>query len=545
MTRETKLGLAVATSFLSLVGGVLGVKLYRGEGTGADAPPPAVVKTEPAKPNEPSSENPAVNNVPDLVKDQAKANADRQALPPAATTAAIPVQPVVATVVPPPNVEVTPPAPAMPVAPVVQVPAPQPAAEPTPAPVAPLKPDPDAVALTKSETPETKKPDAAPPAPVVVPPVVPSPIVNTPPATVLVPPPPAPVMTEPKKDEPPAPTALPLAQANPPAPAMPETKKDEPPAPVIVPPPPAPVMGDPKKDEPPAPTALPPAPAVVPPAPTALPPAPAVAPPAPATPELKKDEPKKDEPPKFTFDKPSNSSGITLPPPPPATSTPPGPLSPDINKKAEPTVTVIPATAATAPTALGTPAARPGDPFVAAPPRPAPQPKTQSYLEEEHRWQPGDSFRAVSERYYAGSPKYEAALRAYNRDYPLASKAMKQNAANLPPGTTVWVPPVRILERDYAKEIADAPLPGSGTVAQPASRLVSPAPPPAAASTLYKARGGETMYEISRRTLSSSDQWFQIHRLNPTLSNDPKLPIPAGTILRMPTNAKIDAADRP
>ena len=47
MTRETKLGLAVATSFLSLVGGVLGVKLYRGDGPDPRRrrPPPRMSRT--------------------------------------------------------------------------------------------------------------------------------------------------------------------------------------------------------------------------------------------------------------------------------------------------------------------------------------------------------------------------------------------------------------------------------------------------------------------------------------------------------------------
>ena len=40
--------------------------------------------------------------------------------------------------------------------------------------------------------------------------------------------------------------------------------------------------------------------------------------------------------------------------------------------------------------------------------------------------------------------------------------------------------------------------------------------------------------------LNDSGNWYLIHRLNPTLSRDPKLPIPAGTVLRLPAGAKTD-----
>jgi hypothetical protein len=56
---------------------------------------------------------------------------------------------------------------------------------------------------------------------------------------------------------------------------------------------------------------------------------------------------------------------------------------------------------------------------------------------------------------------------------------------------------------------------------------------------------GESLQEIARRTLGDSGQALRLRGFNPTLSPDPRLPIPAGTVLRLPAEAKVDAADRP
>ena len=53
------------------------------------------------------------------------------------------------------------------------------------------------------------------------------------------------------------------------------------------------------------------------------------------------------------------------------------------------------------------------------------------------------------------------------------------------------------------------------------------------------------LIEIARRTLGNSLFANRIQAMNPTLSSDPRLPIPAGTVLRLPAEAKVDAADRP
>jgi nucleoid-associated protein YgaU len=114
-------------------------------------------------------------------------------------------------------------------------------------------------------------------------------------------------------------------------------------------------------------------------------------------------------------------------------------------------------------------------------------------------------------------------------------------------GQVVWVPPARILERDYADLItglqplpADRSAPGVPTAVRPIVAAANAGP------LLYKVRArGESLWEIARHTLNDSNQWAQILNLNRTLKPQPEIPLAPGTILRLPPEAKIDAADRP
>ena len=51
------------------------------------------------------------------------------------------------------------------------------------------------------------------------------------------------------------------------------------------------------------------------------------------------------------------------------------------------------------------------------------------------------------------------------------------------------------------------------------------------------------MYRLSS-ALNDSNQWATILRLNPTLKPQPEIPIPEGTILRVPPGARVEAAGR-
>jgi hypothetical protein len=262
--------------------------------------------------------------------------------------------------------------------------------------------------------------------------------------------------------------------------------------------------------------------------PTPANPAPVIA--APTIPATQPTETKKDDPPAAPPAAPANTTPESTPPP------------------SQPSVTVVPAGISSA-ASLGPPGGGPTATTTGVTPvRPRSEPRVQSYLEEEYRWQPGDTFAAVSQKYYF-TEKYGAALQQYNRDYPLAGAGMRQNPPVMAPGQAIWIPPVRILERDYANQIADfRPLNDRGSPIVPTNRTNAAAgsDPSGGALKLTKVRDrGETLYELGRRSLGDSGQWFKIYRLNPTLSNDPKLPIPAGTVLRLPAEATVEAGDMP
>lgn len=68
---------------------------------------------------------------------------------------------------------------------------------------------------------------------------------------------------------------------------------------------------------------------------------------------------------------------------------------------------------------------------------------------------------------------------------------------------------------------------------QPGEPPLAPTPGPV---EIYKVRrGGETMRDIAMHTLSTSDRWNEIARLNPHLASDTVLP--EGTVVRLPADA--------
>jgi len=418
LTRETKLGMVVAGSFLSLVGGVLGLKLWREPGGPTD-PPAETAKAEekPAAPTpaEPKPAEPAPLNVA-----QAPLN------PPVDTPAALPaaVEPVVQPTNLPPSLPVAMPAPTPPIE-TPAVPPVLPAAE------TPKAIDPPRVEEKPAEMP---KPVEAPPAPPITPPV-----------------------ETPKPVEPPPPV-LP-AEAPKEAPKEPEPSRTDPPIAVEV----APPAGQATLTTPPAEVQSPPAEPVA------------------------------------RLDTPSRPPGA------------PTPLPDSVAHGVQPA------------------GARP------LPIRKAPA--NDNFLEEEYRIAPGDTFAAVSKRFYF-SDKYAAALQRYNRDYPIASRDLKQDPPRLSPGTVVWIPPIRILERRYPG------LTGGETAgANPnwnAAPGVRPVPSTGGYKTYRVRDGGETMQDIARRTLNNPNAWADVYRLNPTLNPSAAVPIPAGTLLRLPAEAKVE-----
>jgi len=76
------------------------------------------------------------------------------------------------------------------------------------------------------------------------------------------------------------------------------------------------------------------------------------------------------------------------------------------------------------------------------------------------------------------------------------------------------------------------PHPDHDAKVQPGEPPLAPAPGPV---QLYHVRGSETLQDIARRTLGSSERWTDLHKLNPTLKTD--TPLSVGTTVRLPADA--------
>ncbi len=170
-------------------------------------------------------------------------------------------------------------------------------------------------------------------------------------------------------------------------------------------------------------------------------------------------------------------------------------------------------------------------------------PQVDSYDEETYVCKSNDTFLSISRQYYQ-TEKYERALLLFNRNHPRATDAIRQDPPVLRDGQPVYIPPLRVLERQYASVIPDhIPLP--------------PPVPPLASSTpgiqrrlaeraiafIVCAANGETLWEIAQRTMGRGEHWAEIYSLNPQLN--PQQPIPGGYTLKLPADATIPSQDAP
>ncbi len=176
------------------------------------------------------------------------------------------------------------------------------------------------------------------------------------------------------------------------------------------------------------------------------------------------------------------------------------------------------------------------------------------------------SFKVLSYRFYM-SERYERALLFYNRTHPLVAEGVLIDPPRLKEGTTVFIPPLEILEQRHADVIPGLPVQRSASEA-PSSRRGAPAGPeetrsvpvavtprpgagPAPVNAVVRAnapasgepksyrvaRGGEPMWQIAQRALGDARRWNEIYRLNPHL--EPELPLREGTTVLLPADARI------
>jgi hypothetical protein len=244
-------------------------------------------------------------------------------------------------------------------------------------------------------------------------------------------------------------------------------------------------------------------------------------------------------------DQPPNKDGI---PAPPLTAFPKEP--------------VMPANPSETPTLPSNPFPRiPGNEQPSAPPitispgfgGPKPLPPVRD-VNNTYVCQSGDTnFASLSTRLY-GTPKYADALLAYNRDHARWIKngsAFLANSPSLTPGQQVEYPPTEILERSYHSRIREAsanPIPS--IPGAPLVKLATPAPlnsgiatisnPPTARQTRnYKVQNpsGESILDIAERMLGNRNLWTEIYRINQTNpAVRPPATIPVGTDLKLPAN---------
>jgi hypothetical protein len=536
MTRETKIGVAVACSFLGLVGTVVVLRMGHGEEpSGSVAQAPANPGGKPEKNSSGADQAPGV--LPAVFTQQGGSPSPTDPKTPASSVTV-------------PNV-VLPPPPAVPPATngtAPPVPAPAPAVAP------PDLPQPPAV---ESSKPRGGKRDGAPPPAAVIPgdngaPVLPPPPT---PAEDKTPLPPAAQNKNAAVDDEqqkmlrqlqvaaagqadsklaPAPakqnTTAPQADKNPPA------KEPTPPndlLPPTVPTPPTPVAGPPSTDLPP-----PPAPAAA----TTKETAPDVKLNGPVTPTDIVPPPRPREKPTAVAQGPGTGDQGAA-----------GRRSPvGADSAALPTPTNP---AGGSPDAVSTPPAAP-------PSAGSGKPKVESFDVESYKLKATDrSLEDVSRQLY-GSDRYAQALLKFNRDYPMAGANLREDPPRLVPGSVVFVPPTHILEQQRYASATSTPAappvrPFAATPAAlepatpvtptrpapvpptPATTNVPPASaPPAAGSKTYQVRGnGEMLYEIARQTLGDGRRWSEIYRLNPQIR--PELAIPGGTTLRLPAEARV------
>lgn len=175
-------------------------------------------------------------------------------------------------------------------------------------------------------------------------------------------------------------------------------------------------------------------------------------------------------------------------------------------------------------------------PGAAARPAPlAPPADVEVFDETRTMAQAGESFRSISARAYGGAENYAEALLWYNRNHPLAGDGIRQEPPSLA-GQAIFIPvDRRVLEKRYPNLISGvAP---SGTTGSHGAT----APAAGARYPTYRVvkTDGETMLSIAQQTLGNGYRWKEISMLNPDLPTE--FAVQAGKVLRLPPDARVEA----
>jgi hypothetical protein len=175
-------------------------------------------------------------------------------------------------------------------------------------------------------------------------------------------------------------------------------------------------------------------------------------------------------------------------------------------------------------------------------------PKVTSHSDDVRYTAPTDaSFAQLSKQVY-GNEKYGDALLAYNRQHVLGrtNANLQQNPPILQPNQAIYYPPQNVLESQFGQHIKTVATAVPTVGATPPDVQISPpmpltnqtpsANPPVAAAGTYTVRQTQHIFAIAQQTLGNGNRWTEILQLNPSLRTEQE--IPAGTQLRLPANAR-------
>ncbi len=172
-------------------------------------------------------------------------------------------------------------------------------------------------------------------------------------------------------------------------------------------------------------------------------------------------------------------------------------------------------------------------------------PKVIGHSDDVHRIEPSQTtFAQLSQRWY-GTDKYADALLEYNRRHLLnrLNTDLQRSPPVLAPNQPIYYPHPNVLESDFAAYIKTPGAPARpGSSGPPVVQLSPPTPLSATgnaaadATVAYRVPQTDHVLRIAQQTLGNMNDWTEIVRLNPSLRTDQ--PIPAGTVLRLPAKAR-------
>lgn len=178
------------------------------------------------------------------------------------------------------------------------------------------------------------------------------------------------------------------------------------------------------------------------------------------------------------------------------------------------------------------------------PPTAPVQPVVKTDNPQRYICQGNENYSLIAARTY-GNENFARALEEYNRDLPNATDNVRAQPARLQPGTIVWLPAQIYLMDRYGRYIASAsavppvaspPRPfGNEVGLNPPSPAGNKAPAPTDNAGVVSYRvpaAGMYLSQVAERQLGSPLRWIDIYRLNPGLQ--PEQPLREGSEIRVP-----------